>query len=66
MNPSLFDQCKAEVDAKAGVGHTIQKLKAQLAQRTRTLEGDKVTENGMEIEKTEDKVAKKLRKEQSI
>jgi len=65
--PSLFDKCKAEIDAKAGVGQTIQMLEAQLAQsaqRTRTLEGDKVTAEGMEIEKSEDQDAKKPRKEQ--
>jgi colicin import membrane protein len=58
---SLFDQCKADLEAKAGVGTTIQRLEAQLAQKTRTLEADRTTEMGMELDRAEDQDLKKLR-----
>ena len=58
---SLFDQCKADLEAKAGVGTTIQRLEAQLSQKTRTLETDRTTEMGMELDRAEDQDLKKLR-----
>ena len=58
---SLFDKCKADLEAKAGVGTTIQRLEAQLAQKTRTLETYRTTEMGMELDRAEDQDLKKLR-----
>ena len=61
---SLFDQCKANLEAKAGVGTTIERLERQLAQKLKSLEPDKNTELGMEVDKAEDQELKKFKVEQ--
>ena len=56
---SLFDQCQAKL--KGTTGNMIEKLERKLAHKSKDMEPDTKTEEGMELDKIEDQDLKKLK-----